>query len=199
MWATPAVRSALAIDAVLTVFALPTALLPAMNSELLDGRPETLGLLMSCLSVGGIAASVFSGPISSAKRLGYCLVGAGAVWGLLALLLGFSTDPVVSAAVLVLIGAADLVASVLGQSIIQISTPDEYRGRVSGIEHLVQMGGPQLGSMRAGSVAAAFGSAVSLVVGGAVAVAGLTVLVLTHAEAIRRVRTDEGARDAHRR
>ena len=75
-------------------------------------------------------------------------------------------------------GAADVISAVFRTSILQLSVPDRLRGRLSGIHILVVTGGPRLGDVEAGLVAAAFSPTVSVVSGGAICVIGIGVVAV---------------------
>ncbi|GAB3852255.1 hypothetical protein GCM10029963_41460 [Micromonospora andamanensis] len=88
---------------------------------------------------------------------------------------------------LVLAGAADLVSSVVRQSMLLIYAPDRMRGRLQGVNTVVVAGGPRLGDLRAGAMAAGFGGGVAWV-GGGVAAAVLAVLLAVAFPALTRYR-----------
>ena len=73
---------------------------------------------------------------------------------------------------LAIAGAADVVSAIFRGTIIQLSTPDELRGRLASINYLVVAGGPRLGDLEAGLVAAAVSPAFSVVSGGLICIAG---------------------------
>jgi MFS family permease len=159
-------------DVSATVFAMPIALFPALNAERFGGSPRTLGLLGAGLAIGGVVGTVFSGPLGRVQRQGLGVLVAGAAWG--AALTGFALVHTLWAtmAFLVLAGIADVISVVLRTTIVQVATPDSYRGRVNAIEMMVGANVPQLGNFRAGLVASAFSPAASAGVGGVMAVLG---------------------------
>jgi hypothetical protein len=81
-------------------------------------------------------------------------------------------------ALLALAGAADAISAVFRSSILQLVTPDAMRGRLSGVNMIVGAGGPRLGDLEAGAVAAAFGPTVAVVSGGLACMAGVLLLAL---------------------
>jgi fucose permease len=68
---------------------------------------------------------------------------------------------------LAVMGAADTVSTILRQTIRQLVTPNQLRGRMTSINMIFFMGGPQLGEVEAGTVAALLGAPFSVVTGGA--------------------------------
>jgi MFS family permease len=168
----PVVAGALLADASATVLGMPFALFPAVNAVRFGGLAVTLGLLSAAVAVGGMLGSTLSGPITRSLRPGRAMLVSGAIWGLG--LIGFGLAPWLwlALAALVLAGAADVSSVVQRTSIIQVVTPDALRGRVSGAEYVVGVGGPQLGNARAGLVASLFSPALSAVSGGLATIVG---------------------------
>ncbi|MDZ4044544.1 MAG: MFS transporter [Rhodoglobus sp.] len=173
LWSEPALRGALLVDLSVTLLAAPNALFPALNAERFGGSAETLGLLTSAVAVGGVMGTVLSGPWGQVRRSGRAVVLVAATWAATVVLLGLAADLRLALVVLVLMGVADVVALTLGQALVQNATPDELRGRVAGVEQIIQMGGPQLGGLRAGALAGALGPTATLIVGGALAIVAL--------------------------
>ncbi|GIF20490.1 MFS family permease [Actinoplanes tereljensis] len=200
---TPAVRGALLADLVATLFAMPIALFPVVNAELFGDRPEILGLFTTALAAGGVTASVLSGLATGRPHPGRLMLTCGAVWalalgGLGLVALGPRVVGTVGTLSVVLLlvavaGAADTWAVVARGTVVQSTTPDAYRGRVSALEAMVGEAGPQLGNLRAGLVASATSGGAALAIGGATALAA-TVLIAVSTPALRRFTVpDEGA------
>jgi len=169
---------ALLSDLNATVLAMPVALFPAINAERFGGSPGTLGLLTSALAAGGVIGSGLSGPVGRLRRQGRAMLCAGAVWG--AALAGFGLVDGLAASLmlLALAGVADVSSVVLRTTVIQLGTPDGYRGRVSATEYVVGAACPELGNFRAGAVASLTSPAASAVSGGLACVAGAGVIAL---------------------
>jgi hypothetical protein len=91
------------------------------------------------------------------KRQGPAVLGSVAVYGLAIALFGLSRDFSLSLALLATSGAADTVSMIQRQTIRQLLTPDAMRGRMTSINMVFYLGGPQLGELEAGAVAGAFG------------------------------------------
>ncbi|MEV5980481.1 MFS transporter [Streptomyces sp. NPDC052114] len=176
---TPVIRGALVTDLATTVLSMPISLFPLVNSERFGGDPRTLGLFLTAVAVGGVAASLFSGTFTRLPRPGLVMLGASAAWGAALALFGMSTAPWAGLAFLVVAGAADTVAVVSRSTVVQQHTPKELLGRVGAVEQIVGQAGPDIGNLRGGLVADATSGAVALVGGGllclgAVAVVGMT-------------------------
>jgi MFS family permease len=149
-----------------TVLGMPFALFPALNAAHFGGSPETLGLLAAGPAIGGVLGSLLSGPVGRVTRQGRAVLVAGAVWG--AALTGFAlaTTLWLAVAMLVLAGAADVLSVVFRTTIVQSTTPDRYRGRVSAAEYVVGTACPQLGNFRAGAVASLTSPTTAALTGG---------------------------------
>jgi MFS family permease len=120
------------------------------------------------------------------RRQGIAVTLAVVVWGFGITLFGLAGSSLVLAVVcLAIAGGADVVSAVFRHTILQLSTPDHLRGRLSGINFLVVAGGPRLGDLEAGLVAAAFSPYVSVVSGG-LACIGAAAILAALVPALRR-------------
>ncbi|MCY1138373.1 MFS transporter [Actinoplanes sp. Pm04-4] len=184
---TPAVRGALLADLAATSFAMPVALFPIVNAEKFGGRPEVLGLFTTALAVGGVLAMLLSGPATREPRPGRLMLICGAVWGAALGAAGLTSNLALFLLLLAIAGAADTWAVVSRGTVVQTVTPPGYRGRISSLEHIAGAAGPQLGTVRAGLVAAATSGGAALVLGGLTAVAATAAIAAT-APQLRRFR-----------
>jgi predicted MFS family arabinose efflux permease len=180
----PALSGAMAVDLAATVLAMPVALFPVLNEERFGGDPQTLGLFLSAIAVGGIAAGLTSGRVTRAGRPGLVMLCAAAVWG--AALAGFGLVDTLypTLAFLAVAGAADTISVISRGSLVQLATPDAYLGRVSSVENVVGAGGPGIGNARAGLVAGFTSASFAAVSGGLACV----VVVAALAAAVPRLR-----------
>lgn len=186
----PVLAGAFVTDLSATVLAMPVALFPAVNAERYGGSEQTLGLFMSAVAVGGITASLLSGWFTSAQYPGRVMLVSVVGWGAGLALFGLANDLWLGLAALAVAGAADTVSVVSRGTIAQLATPDSYRGRVSGIEYVVGVAGPDLGNVRAGAVASVTSTGAALVSGGLMSVGG-AVLVAVLLPAVRRFAVDD--------
>lgn len=159
-------RGALLTDLAVTLLAMPVALFPVVTDSRFDGDPAVLGLMLSAVAVGGIAAGLASGAITRYRQPGRIMLISAAAWGVALAGFGLATPVWLALGCLVLAGAADTVTVIARGTIVQLATPDSRRGRVNAAEHLVGGAGPQLGNFRAGLVADLTTPAVALVAGG---------------------------------
>ena len=149
-----AARFALLADTSATVLGMPIALFPAINAAYFRGNPQTLGLLVAAPAFGGLLGAALSGPVRHVSRQGWAMLVAGAVWGLALTGFGLTHSLWPALALLAIAGAADTLAVVFRTTVVQLATPDRYRGRVSAAEYVVGVGCPQLGNFRAGLIVA---------------------------------------------
>jgi len=170
---TPVLRSTMMLDFFATFLAGATQLFPIFAGDLFDVGPEGLGMLFAAPSIGAGAMAILLAVRSPPKRAGAWILGSVAVYG--AAMAGFGLVPWfwVGVGLLALAGAADTISAVLRQVLRQVLTPDELRGRLSSLQMIFFMGGPQLGEMEAGLVASAWN------VRGAVWSGGVGAVVLT--------------------
>jgi MFS family permease len=165
---TPVIVQSMALDFAATFFASATALLPIFAADVLRVGPRGLGILAAAASAGAIAAGlVMARSGGSWRRPGAIVVAAVAVYGAATLAFGLSRQFWLSCLMLAAAGAADTVSTVIRQTVRQLVTPNRLRGRMTSVNMLFFMGGPQLGELEAGLLAAVVGAPLSVVVGGA--------------------------------
>jgi MFS family permease len=161
-----------------TLLGMPIALFPAINAERFGGHAQTLGLMISAVSAGGLLGSAPSGPASRVRRQGLGMLVAGAAWGAGLAAFGWSGAFWLAFLSLAFAGAADVTSVVLRTALVQGLTPDNLRGRVSAVDFSVGAGAPALGNFRAGAVASLTSPTISAVSGGLSVVAGAALIGL---------------------
>jgi MFS family permease len=123
---------------VLPLFIIPTfsALPPIYAKDVFKGGPDTLGFLMSAVGVGGIVGGVFTASLGSFERRG--LIQLIALLGTALALIAFALSPslLIALPVLAVAGAFEMVYLTTNQTLLQLSIPDEMRGRVTSIVSL---------------------------------------------------------------
>lgn len=170
-WARPVLMGTYIVDIVAMAFAFPIALFPAMAAA--SGRTESVGWLLSAMSVGALAVGLFSGWTGGVRRHGRAVVIAAAVWALGIVALGVAPGLGLALLCLAVAGAADMVSGVFRGTIWNQTIPNTLRGRLAGIEMISYLTGPLLGNARAGFMADAWGVSVSIWLGGLVCLAGV--------------------------
>jgi MFS family permease len=175
IWRRKEILGAIGLDLFAVIFASATALLPIFAKDVLDVGPWGLGLLRSAPAVGAIAIGVVLAHRPIDRRIGQAFLIAVAVYGLAATGFGASDTFALSLTALAVLGAADQISVILRGSLIQISTPDELRGRVAAANAMVISASNQIGRLQAGFVAAWIGAVPTVVLGGlaTVAIVGL--------------------------
>ena len=157
-------------DIVAMVFGMPRALFPAIAANWYGGSTRDVALVLRVLSAapaaGALVSGVLSGPLGHVRFQGRAIVMAIVVWGLAITAFGLVRWLPLALLFLAFAGAADNVSAVFRTTILQAATPDEYRGRLQGVFTVVVAGGPRLGDVEAGVVAALAGEAFSVVSGG---------------------------------
>ncbi len=162
----PIIRSTMLLDFVATFFSSANQLLPIFAAQILQVGALGYGLLTAASAMGSLAASGAMGFVTRIRRPGAVILWSVAIYGMATLLFGISRSFVVSLLMLAATGASDTVSMILRQTIRQVVTPDELRGRMTSVNMIFFMGGPQLGELEAGLVAALFSAPVSVVTGG---------------------------------
>ncbi len=186
--AHPIILAVLSLDFFATFFGSPRALLPVYSVAILHTGAAGLGILQASTSVGAVALAPFTGRIGRIRQQGLGVAIAIVGWGICIIAFGLSTGPLLlSALFLAGAGAADMVSMVLRGLIVQMTTPDEFRGRISAVNAMFVIGGPMLGQFESGVVAGITTPMISVVSGGlACIVATLTIVAL--APGLLRVR-----------
>ena len=177
---TAVLRGAVLTDVLATVLVMPVALFPVVVDERFGGDPAVTGLLLSAVGAGGIVGGLASGLVSRAVRPGRVMIAAAVVWCLGVAAFGASPWLLLAVASLAVAGAADTFAVIARGVVTQLATTDEQRGRVSSVEHVVGVAGPDLGNARGGAVAGLTSPEVALVSGGLLGAVGVIAVSVTH-------------------
>jgi MFS family permease len=161
---------AMALDLFATIFAAAQALLPVFASDILHVGPTGYGVLSSAMQMGAFGISAIMLVRPPVKETGKALIYTVVAFGLLTIAFGFTRDYTLAVVLYALIGAADQISVVMRQTTIQMSTPNEIRGRVSAVSQVFTGSSGQIGGARAGFVAALGGTTFAIVSGGVGAV-----------------------------
>lgn len=171
-----AIQGAYLIDLNATFFGLPRALFPALAATKFGGGASTVGFLYAAPGAGALLGALTTGWVGRTRGQGRAVIIAVLVWGAAIAGFGLVTWLAAALALLAIAGWADVISAVFRNAIIQLSVPDAMRGRLMGVQIAVVTGGPRLGDVESGAVAAAFGDTVSAVSGGLACIAGALVL-----------------------
>ncbi|TPW17617.1 MAG: major facilitator superfamily protein [bacterium] len=167
VFSNPIIRSTMLIDFFATFFASATALLPIFAQDILHVGAHGYGILYAAPSVGAfIAGAAMITFVERIEQRGRVIIWAVVGYGIATILFGLSHNFWLTFLCLALTGVADTISTVLRNIVRQLTTPDTLRGRMTSINMMFFMGGPQLGELEAGLVAQGFGAPVSVVTGG---------------------------------
>ncbi len=164
--ANPVVLGAIALDLFATVLGSVAALLPIYAKDVLHTGPWGLGLLRSAPALGGLIVSARMTHRAMTHSVGKRMFIAVAVFGLSTMAFALSTNLIISLMLLVVVGASDLMSTVLRHSLVQMATPNALLGRVSAAHSTSITASNQLGQFRAGAVAEYTGPVAAAVLGG---------------------------------
>jgi hypothetical protein len=162
----PAILDAISLDLFTVLLGGATALLPVYARDLLGTGPWGLGLLRCAPAIGALSMSVFLAHHPLQRRVGRTMFGAVGIFGVATIVFAVSSSFVLSLGALIVLGAADVISVVIRNSLGQIETPDEMRGRVSAVNSMFIGTSNQLGEFESGVTAALFGVVPAVLIGG---------------------------------
>jgi MFS family permease len=160
------ILGAISLDLFAVLLGGATALLPVYARDILATGPWGLGLLRSAPALGAVLMSVYLARRPLRHHVGRSMFRAVAVFGTATMLFAVSTSFLLSFALLVILGASDVISVVIRHSLVQIRTPDAMRGRVSAVNSMFIGTSNQLGEFESGVTAALFGTVPAVLIGG---------------------------------
>ena len=166
VWTHPVILAMMALDFGQNFFGSSRALLPIYARDILGVGPRGLGLLYSATSAGALIMGTVMSVRAQVQRAGMWVLVSVAVYGVFTTLFGVSHAFWLSFLMLASAGAANTVSFVLRNTINQLLTPDEIRGRVTSVNSMFTNTGPQLGQFEAGALASMIGPVGATAVGG---------------------------------
>lgn len=162
----PDILGAISLDLFAVLLGGATALLPVFAKDILLTGAWGLGLLRSAPAVGALLMSLWLARFPVERKVGLTMFTAVGIFGVATIAFGLSTSFWFSLAVLVMLGAADMISMVIRSAFVQLETPDEMRGRVSAVNGLFIGASNQLGEFESGVTAHWFGTVPAVVLGG---------------------------------
>lgn len=162
----PVVLGSISLDLFAVLLGGVVALLPIYAQEVLHTDATGLGLLRSSMAVGEVMCGLYLSNRPFNRNVGRNLFVAVMVFGVANLVFAFSQWMWLSCLALLIAGAADMVSMYVRGALVQLSTPDDMRGRVNSVNSLFVSSSNELGEFRAGTSAAAFGAVPAAVLGG---------------------------------
>ncbi len=170
IWNKPIILGAITLDLVAVLLAGATALLPIFARDIFQTGPWGLGLLRAMPPVGSVCAALALAYFPLQSGIGKKMIFAVGVYGIATICFALSTNIFVAIPFLIIIGAADMVSVVIRQTLIQVETPNEMRGRVVAVHTILTGTSNQLGEFESGALAWMIGAVPAVLVGGAGAV-----------------------------
>ena len=160
------------VDLAAMFFAMPTALFPFWAEQ--AGAPWALGLFYAAGTIGSILVTLTSGWVKSYTKHGRAIFLAALGWGVAITLAGVTNNLFLILLFLILAGASDMVSALFRSTLWNQSIPDEFRGRLAGVELISYSVGPLGGQTRAGFTAERTSLRTSVVSGGLLCIGFVT-------------------------
>jgi MFS family permease len=166
IWKTKVVMSVMMLDMFGVLLGGATALMPIFAKDILNVGSKGLGWLLAAPSVGALVSAVTQAHMGPLRKAGRTILLAVTFFGMATVVFGLSRSFLLSLAMLFVIGACDNISVVVRSTLVQTSTPDDMRGRVSALNGLFIGTSNELGAFESGAVADLFGPVASVVIGG---------------------------------
>jgi MFS family permease len=166
IWSRPVIFGAITLDLVAVLLGGATALLPVFTRDIFMTEAWGLGVLRSTSSVGSIIAALALANYPLRTHAGRTMFICVMIYGACTVGFGLSTNIVVAGVFLLVLGAADMVSVVIRQSLIQVETPNEMRGRVMAVHTILTGTSNQLGEFESGALASFIGAVPTVLFGG---------------------------------
>jgi len=162
----PVILSSMLLDFFATFFSSANTLMPIFARDILHVGAVEYGWLSAAQSIGAMAAAVIISQLMEIRRQGRTLLLSVVAFGVSTIMFGLSRTFIGATVALIFIGASDSVSMIIRNTIRQLQTPDYIRGRMTSINQIFFVGGPQLGEVEAGLVAQLFGAPFAIISGG---------------------------------
>jgi MFS family permease len=166
VWRNKIILGAISLDLFAVLLGGAVALLPALARDTLHVGPSELGLMRGAPALGAALMALTLAHRPLARNAGVVMLGSVVVFGAATIVLGISRSLGLSIAALVVLGAADMVSVFVRQTLVQLGTPDEMRGRVSAVNLVFIGASNELGEFESGVTAAWLGLVPAIVAGG---------------------------------
>lgn len=187
IWTEKIVLGAVSLDLFAVLIGGAVALFPVYARDILDVGPWGLGLMHSSMGVGALGTALYLTSRPIRDNVGVVMFAATFLFGLCTIVFGVSTSVWLSMLMLMLMGAGDMISVYVRQTLVQLRTPDQVRGRVNSAATVVTGASNEIGGFRAGMVAALIGVVPAVVIGGIGTIA-ITALWAYKFPELRRVR-----------
>lgn len=166
VWKERFLLGCISLDLFAVLLGGATAMLPVFARDILEVGPEGLGIMRGAPAVGAALVALWFSFKPLENNVGVKMLWAVVAFGAATVAFALSRDFLLSLALLGLLGAADMVSVFIRNSLIQLNTPDNKRGRVSAISGLAISASNELGELRAGLFAGIMGVTAAVAIGG---------------------------------
>jgi MFS family permease len=173
----PLILSTMILDFIATFFSSANTLLPFFAQNVLHIGEVAYGWLAAAQSVGAVLVGIIASQFRHIRYQGMLLLGSVVLFGAATIVFGISRMYAIIFFALALMGAADSVSTIIRNTVRQLNTPDSLRGRMTSINQIFFMGGPQLGEIEAGAVAQFLGVPFAIISGGIGTILGVWLIV----------------------
>jgi MFS family permease len=173
----PIIISTMLLDFVATFFASANTLMPIIARDVLKVGVVEYGWLSAAQSAGAVIAALVVSQLPELRRQGQIFLGSVVIFGLTTIVFGATRSLVLAWSALAVTGAADSVSTIIRNTIRQLQTPDQIRGRMTSVNQIFFQGGPQLGEVEAGVVAQLFGAPAAIISGGIGCIVGMWLII----------------------
>ena len=157
---------AITLDMLVVLLGGVTALFPVFAKDILDAGSAGAGFLRSAMAGGALISGIMLTQITLERSIGKIMFRTVVVFGICTIAFGLSDILWVSLLAMAVLGATDMVSVNIRQTLMQIATPDDMRGRVSAVSSVFTGTSNEIGEFRAGAMAAAIGAVPAVLVGG---------------------------------
>ena len=175
-----AILGVLTLDMVAVLFGGTVAILSVFAQDILKIGPTGFGVLNASISLGSILTMFVTTYIPIHKKTGKKMLVSVFIFGLSIIAFGVSSVFWLSVLALFISGAADGISMVIRQTILQIKTPDEMRGRVSSVNSMFVGSSNELGAFESGLAAKIVGPVIAVVFGGTMTIITTVVSGITN-------------------
>ena len=183
------VLGALSLDLFAVLFGGAIALLPAFADKVLHAGAVELGFLRAAPAIGAVVMALLIAYKPLGHNAGRNLFISVGLFGLATVLFGICTNFYWAMFFLFLTGAFDNVSVVIRHTVLQLSTPDEMRGRVSAVNGIFIGSSNEIGAFESGATARIFGLKPSIILGGVLTI-GVVLIIAKLAPKLRKLNID---------
>jgi MFS family permease len=166
IFGTPIILSTMLLDFFATFFSSANTLMPIFARDVLNVGAVEYGWMSAAQSIGAVSVSLIISQLGEIRRQGPILLASVVAFGFATIGFGLARSFPLAMLALALIGASDSVSMIIRNTIRQLQTPDYLRGRMTSINQIFFMGGPQLGEVEAGVAAQLLGAPLAVISGG---------------------------------